>query len=127
MTQERTSQATILVADDSEENRELLSKLLTAQGYRVLCVEDGAQALDVLASQPVDLALVEVTMPQLGGFGVCRAVKVRPEARLIPVVLMTGRTGREDRIEGIESGPENPPTGPHARMSCWRECGRSYA
>jgi putative two-component system response regulator len=107
MSPERTSQATILVADDSKENRELFSQLLRAQGYRVLCVEDGAQALDVLASQPVDLALVEVTMPQFTGLGVCRAVKVRPEARLIPVVLVTQLTGSEDRIQEIESGADD--------------------
>jgi len=107
MSPERTLQATILVADDSEENRELLSQLLKAQGYRVLCAEDGAQALDVLASRPVDLALVEVTMPQFAGFGVCRAIKVRPDARLIPVVLVTRLTASEDGIQGIESGAEN--------------------
>src|SRR5437879_4396943 len=82
--------ATVLVADDSEDNRELLSRMLRVQGYRVVCAADGAEALDVLAGQPIDLALVDVMMPRCTGFAVCRTVKARPETRLIPVVLITG-------------------------------------
>src|SRR3989442_4039328 len=82
--------ATVLVADDSEDNRELLSQMLRVQGYRVVCAADGAEALDVLAGQPIDLALVDVMMPRCTGFAVCRTVKARPETRLIPVVLITG-------------------------------------
>jgi len=99
--------ATVLVADDSEDNRELLSQMLRVQGYRVVCAADGAEALDVLAGQPIDLALVDVMMPQRTGFAVCRTVKARPETRLIPVVLITGLGSADDRIRGIESGADD--------------------
>ena len=99
--------ATVLVADDSEDNRELLSQMLRVQGYRVVCAADGAEALDVLAGQPIDLALVDVMMPRCTGFAVCRTVKARPETRLIPVVLITGLGSADDRIRGIESGADD--------------------
>src|SRR5229473_1092172 len=99
--------ATVLVAGDSEDNRELLSQMLRVQGYRVVCAADGAEALDVLAGQPIDLALVDVMMPRCTGFAVCRTVKARPETRLIPVVLITGLGSADDRIRGIESGADD--------------------
>src|SRR5437870_6802010 len=99
--------ATVLVADDSEDNRELLTQMLRVQGYRVVCAADGAEALDVLAGQPIDLALVDVMMPRCTGFAVCRTVKARPETRLIPVVLITGLGSADDRIRGIESGADD--------------------
>ncbi len=54
--------ATILVADDSEDNRELLANLLVSRGYRVVCAEDGAQALEAATTQLIDLALLDVVM-----------------------------------------------------------------
>src|SRR5437879_11677183 len=99
--------ATVLVADDSEDNRELLSQMLRVQGYRVGCGADGAEALDVLAGQPIDVAVVDVMMPRCAGFAVCRTVKARPETRLIPVVLITGLGSADDRIRGIESGADD--------------------
>jgi len=98
---------TVLIADDNEDIRELLTHLLRAQGYRVVCAEDGEQALVALADQPIDLALLDVMMPVRSGFAVCRAVKARPETRLIPVVLVTGLASSADRIQGIESGADD--------------------
>ena len=107
MSENGMPRATILVADDSEDDRELLSRLLVAQGYRVLCAEDGMQALDLLAARPIDLALLDVMMPHGTAFAVCRAIKSRLETRLIPVVLVTALTGTEDRIRGIGSGADD--------------------
>jgi putative two-component system response regulator len=99
--------ATVLIADDQEDSRELLTQMLLTEGYRVICAADGAQALDAIASHTVDLALLDVMMPRHTGFAVCRAVKARPETRLIPVVLVTGLTQAEDRIQGIECGADD--------------------
>ena len=107
MSQSRMPLGTILVADDSEDTRELLFQLLVAQGYRVICAEDGAQALDALASQPIDVALLDVMMPRRTGFDVCQAIKAHPGTRLIAVVLVTGLARAEDRIRGIESGADD--------------------
>lgn len=99
--------ATVLVAEDSEDNREILCQWLRAQGYRVISAEDEAQARDALARQRIDLALLDVKMPHSSGFAVCRELKARPETRLIPVVLVTGRANADDRLQGIESGADD--------------------
>src|SRR6267154_3134564 len=91
----------ILVADDNELNRELLSSLLGQEGYQVICVTDGAQALERVNHDSIDLALLDVVMPRKTGFDVCLAIKSKPETRLIPVVLLTSLTGDDDRIHGV--------------------------
>ena len=98
---------TVLVADDTHSIRELLSELLKEQGYRVVCAEDGQQALEVLRNEPIDLALLDVMMPRRTGFAVCRTIKSNPETRLVPVVLVTGLTDTADRIKGIECGADD--------------------
>src|ERR1700687_1659189 len=97
---------TILVADDQEANRKLLSTMLTAEGYRVICAQDGDQALRLLASQHVDLALLDVMMPGQTGLAVCRKAKSLPESCLIPIVLVTGLNGASDRIDGATWGAD---------------------
>jgi putative two-component system response regulator len=97
----------ILVADDNEANRQLLQEMLELAGYQVVCAEDGEQALEAVHSQPIDLALLDVMMPRRTGFSVCRTMKSDPNTRLIPVVLVTGLTNRDDRIQGIECGADD--------------------
>jgi len=99
--------ATVLVADDNEVIRKLLSAILSEEGYHVVAVEDGEQALKKLRRKPFDLALLDVMMPRRTGFAVCRAVKTVPETCLIPVILITGLQSHEDRIQGIESGADD--------------------
>src|ERR1700741_873914 len=97
----------ILVADDDEANRELLSTLLSAEGYQVLCVADGQQALARLESDSIDLALLDVVMPRPTGFELCQTMKSKPETRLIPVVLLTSLNSDADRIHGIMCGADD--------------------
>jgi putative two-component system response regulator len=97
----------ILVADDNEANRELLSALLSAEGYEVVCVGDGRQALERMDGDFIDLALLDVVMPGRTGFQVCQAIKTKPETRLIPVVLFTGLNSDADRIHGILCGADD--------------------
>jgi putative two-component system response regulator len=99
--------ATVLVADDDELNRELLSGLLSGEGYRVICAEDGEGALRAVHDESVDLALLDVKMPGKTGFSVCLAIKSRPETRLVPVILVTGLTSTDDRIQGIMCGADD--------------------
>ena len=107
MSQSEMRVATVLVADDNEDIREMLAQLLRAQAYCVVCATDGAQALAAFAEQPIDLALLDVMMPRRSGFAVCRRLKARPETRLIPVVLVTGLISTDDRIQGIECGADD--------------------
>lgn len=98
---------TILVADDNADIREPLLELLRSHSYRVVEAEDGKQAFREICAQPVDLALLDVQMPGQSGFSLCRAIKARPETRLVPVVLITGLGSAEDRIQGIEAGADD--------------------
>jgi putative two-component system response regulator len=107
MLKSATRSGTILVADDTESYRCLLSELLKAQGYTVLSAADGDEALAVLRSESVDLALLDVMMPRRTGFAACRMIKADPKTRLIPVVLITGLNNLEDRIQGIECGADD--------------------
>jgi putative two-component system response regulator len=100
-------EGTILVADDNEANRDLLSALLSAEGYRVVCAADGQQALDHMGSDSIDLALLDVVMPRRTGFEICQAMKSKPETRLIPVVLLTSLNSDADRIHGIMCGADD--------------------
>lgn len=98
---------TVLIADDNAGIRDLLEEMLRRHGYRVLVATDGNEALGLLERQPVDLALLDVMMPRLSGFAVCRKAKARPQTRLTPIVLVTGLGRVEDRIRGIEAGADD--------------------
>jgi putative two-component system response regulator len=110
----------ILVADDNEANRELLSALLSTEGYQVVCATDGQQALKHVDSGSIDLVLLDVVMPRPTGFEVCLAIKSKPETRLIPIVLLTSLNSDSDRITGIMCGADdflNKPVNKHELMA----------
>jgi putative two-component system response regulator len=98
---------TVLVADDQSSNRELLEELLTAQGFTVVTASDGSAALEEIARIRPDLVLLDVMMPGLNGFEVCERIKNNPETYLIPVVLITALSDKQDRIEGIKAGADD--------------------
>lgn len=85
---------TILVVDDEEPVRQLLAGVLTDRGYRVLQARNGRRALEALQTEHADLVLTDMMMPQLTGADLCRQLKSRPEARTIPVILISA-AGRE--------------------------------
>src|SRR5882672_8953017 len=98
---------TILVADDKVSNRELMDELLSAEGFKVITVSDGAEALQQMARGPIDLVLLDVIMPHLNGFEACKQIKADPETYLIPVILVTSLSDKQDRIEGIRVGADD--------------------
>jgi len=115
-----THEGIILLADDNEANRDLLSALLSAEGYQVVCAADGQQALAQVDSGSIDLALLDVVMPRPTGFEVCQAMKSKPETRLIPVVLLTSLNSDADRIHGIMCGADdflNKPVNKHELLA----------
>jgi putative two-component system response regulator len=104
---QESTPATILIADDEEVNRKLLSHMLRKDGHQVVLANDGEEAACLFASRKVDLVLLDVLMPRRTGFEVCRMIKTNPQTRLVPVVLITGLTDTHDRIEGIECGADD--------------------
>jgi two-component system cell cycle response regulator len=98
--------ARILVVDDIEANVRLLEAKLTAEYYDVLTANDGQTALRLAATEQPDIILLDVMMPGLDGFEVCRRLKETPETRHIPVVLVTALDGRQDRVTGLDAGAD---------------------
>jgi two-component system cell cycle response regulator len=96
--------ARILVVDDIEANVRLLEAKLTAEYYEVSSAMDGPTALAMASRDLPDIILLDVMMPGMDGFTVCRKLKEDPTTRHIPVVLITALDGRADRIQGLESG-----------------------
>jgi putative two-component system response regulator len=99
--------AHILVVDDLPANRRLLESLLVKDGYRVSVAVDGEQALAAVAVERPDLVLLDILMPKVDGYEVCRRLKSDPATRLIPVVLVTGLTEADSRIRGLHAGADD--------------------
>ena len=97
----------ILIVDDEEAARRGLELLLRRQGYDVRTASDGDGALAVCSEFQPDLILLDVMMPGIDGFEVCRRLKAKPDTRLIPVVLVTGLSEHDDRIAGINVGADD--------------------
>ncbi len=106
---------TILVVEDTPADLELLVDTLTAEGYQVLPAAGGELALAAVAAQPPELILLDVQMPVLDGFEVCRRLKARPESRDIPVVFISVSGERAERVEGLKLGAVDYITKPFER------------
>jgi putative two-component system response regulator len=97
----------ILIVDDNPENIILTRELLGSRGYEVISVTSADAAQHVIHTQQPDLILLDVIMPGKSGYELCRELKDDPFTRLIPVVMITGLTDREDKIRGIEAGADD--------------------
>lgn len=94
----------ILLVDDDPNNLRLLSELLTQAGYRARGAIDGSLALRSIQYSSVALVLLDVRMPGLDGFEVCRRIKEQPALAGIPVIFLSAQDAREDRLRGFEAG-----------------------
>ncbi len=97
----------ILIVDDESRSRAALEMILRREGFEVHNASDGASALSACATLQPDMILLDVLMPGMDGFEVCKRIKARPETRLTPVVLITGLSEKEDRIKGINAGADD--------------------
>jgi putative two-component system response regulator len=107
---------TILLVDDDAGVRTSLAKLLKGEGLAVATAADGNGALQAVRRIRPDLVLLDVLMPDLNGFEVCRLLKRNPDTRLIPVVLLTGLSAADDRVRGLEAGADDFITKPPDRI-----------
>jgi len=97
----------ILLVDDNPDITDVLREMLAARGYDVVSVSNVEEAEAEIASRPPDLILSDVMMPGKSGYDFCRELKENPATRLIPFVLITGLTERDDRLRGIEAGADD--------------------
>lgn len=104
---EPSANATILVVDDNEHNREILSRRLVRDGHRVLQAENGRQALDVMRCEPVDTLLLDLMMPVMDGYETLAAIKRDSSLRHIPVIVVTAVDETEGAVRCIEQGAED--------------------
>ena len=102
---------TILVVDDLPENLRLLQAVLEPRGYEVVLATSGEEAFERLASDPIDLILLDVVMPGIDGFEVCRRVRADEQTRFLPIVMVTASEDLEKRA-AIEAGADDFVTKP---------------
>ena len=95
---------TILVVEDEEALLRLQSILLVIKGYKVERATDGQAALEAVTRIKPDLILLDIMIPKIDGFEVCRQIKANEATRHIPVIMLTAKKSREDRIMGEQVG-----------------------
>jgi DNA-binding response OmpR family regulator len=104
---EANGRRTILVADDEEDVRELVTYRLSRSGYEVIGAGDGLEALELATQSPPDLMVLDVMMPKLDGYELTRRVRAEETLRSIPVILLTARSQESDVDRGFEVGADD--------------------
>jgi two-component system alkaline phosphatase synthesis response regulator PhoP len=110
MGQDKASQSrrpVVLVVDDNQQNLELIQAYLEDVDCRTAAAHDGIEALEVVAKEKPDLVLLDVMMPKMSGFEVCRRLKNNPETSHIPVIMVTALNEFGDIERGIDSGTDD--------------------
>src|SRR5206468_13114795 len=106
----------ILVADDSPNIREILKISLEGDGYTVVLAEDGEMALAVVAQEKPDLLIMDVMMPKVNGFQVCRRVKTDRATHDVPVIMLSAKSAQQDVYWGKDCGADEYMTKPFSTM-----------
>jgi twitching motility two-component system response regulator PilG len=109
----------ILVVDDSPTVRKLISGKLEKSGHSVYCAEDGVQAMGQLSSMVPDLILLDINMPRMDGYQVCKLIRTNDETKDVPVVMISGKDGFFDKVRGRMAGTSGyitKPFGPETLM-----------
>lgn len=99
--------AKILVVDDTPKNVKLLADLLTVKGYAVVTAASGREALAQVEAERPDLVLLDVVMPEMSGYEVCRKIRENPATEILPVVMVTALDPSEERVKGLEAGADD--------------------
>src|SRR6476659_7727455 len=101
-----TDETTILVVDDQAQNVRLLDAVLSPRGYRVVSADSGEQALDLLNEEQPHLVLLDILMPSMDGYEVCRRIRANPDTAYLPVVMITASDAQQ-KVRGIEAGADD--------------------
>lgn len=100
-------QPVVLVVEDEHAQREVLSYNLEAEGFRVAKAINGEEALLLLEEEAPDLVVLDWMLPNVSGIEICRRIKLRPETRNVPVIMLSARSEEVDRVRGLETGADD--------------------
>jgi CheY-like chemotaxis protein len=103
---------TILLVEDNEMNRDMLTRRLERKGFRVVAAHDGGQGYELARSESPDLILMDMSLPVMNGWEVTRLLKAEPATRHIPVIALTAHALATDRSKAIEAGCDDYDTKP---------------
>jgi len=95
----------ILIAEDEKPIREGLCDLLSSEGYEVLCADNGAKALELYNSRVLDLALIDIMMPKMSGYDICREIRKKDSS--LPIIFLTAKEEEIDKVVGLELGADD--------------------
>ncbi len=109
---EQDEPLTVLVAEDNPDQMEIIQMILGRSRYRLVCATDGEEALEHLARETVDIALLDIMMPKLSGMEVCRRIREDPRLKNIYIIFLTALITGEDRVKGLELGANDYITKP---------------
>ena len=101
------TQPTVLLVEDEPAQREILRYNLEAEGFAVIAARDGEEALERIADGLPDLILLDWMLPHVSGIEVCRRLRLRPETRSIPVIMLSARSEDVDKVRGLETGADD--------------------
>lgn len=101
------AQPTVLLVEDEPAQREVLAYNLEAEGFEVQRATNGEEALMLVQESPPDLILLDWMMPHVSGLEVCRRLKMRPETRSIPIIMLSARSEEVDKVRGLETGADD--------------------
>jgi two-component system cell cycle response regulator DivK len=104
--------AKILLVEDNEMNRDMLSRRLSRKGYEVAIAVDGQQGIDMARAEPPDLILMDMSLPVLDGWEATRQLKAAAETQTIPVIALTAHAMVGDREKAVEAGCDDFDTKP---------------
>ncbi len=104
----------VLLIEDEPAQREVLAYNLEAEGYRVSRGEDGEQGLLLVDEEAPDLIVLDWMLPSVSGIEVCRQLKMRPETRAIPIIMLSARSEEVDKVRGLETGADDYVVKPYA-------------
>ncbi|MCC7445770.1 MAG: response regulator [Anaerolineae bacterium] len=98
---------TVLLVEDSKTQAKQIADVLASVGLEVEIVEDGAEAIRAVLSKPPDLIVLDVKLPSMDGFQVCRRLKRTEETKNIPIIMMTDKTGTKETMTGLKAGADD--------------------
>lgn len=115
----------ILIVDDNRDNIELVRDILSFTGYEVLTAHNGSQAIQIAQQEVPELVILDVNMPGMSGFDVCKALKSEAATEHVPIIMLTAQDAIDSRVEGLEAGADDYLTKPFSPRELMARVDRS--